>query len=143
MATFEKAISIAVKAHEGQQDKAGAVYILHPLRMMLKMESEADMIVAVLHDVVEDSALTLDDLRQQGFPQEVLDAIDSLTRRAGESYAAFIERAGRNPIARRVKLADLEDNMNITRMGTLSDKDLERLKRYHEAWLLLTRSKIE
>ncbi len=137
MATLEKAILIAGHAHQGQKDKAGAPYILHPLRMMQQMETETEQVVAVLHDVVEDTTWTLEGLRGEGFSEEVIAAVDCLTRRTDESYEAFIERARDNPIARRVKLADLADNMDIRRIGTLTDKDMARLKRYHQAWLRL------
>ena len=143
MATLEKAILIAVQAHQGQKDKAGAPYILHPLRMMLQMPTEAEQIVAVLHDVVEDTPWTLDALRGEGFSEESIAALDCLTRREGESYEAFIERAGGNPIARRVKLADLADNMDLRRIGQLAENDLTRLKRYHRAWMRLSEQKVE
>ena len=88
----------------------------------------------VLHDVVEDTPLTLDDLRREGFDAVVVDAIDALTRRGDESYETFIERAGCDPLARRVKLADLEDNMNLLRIAEPTAADLDRLVRYHRAW---------
>lgn len=116
-ATIEDAILIAAEAHKGEKDKAGAAYILHPLRMMMKMNTEAEMMTAILHDVVEDSDWTIEDLREKGFPEEVLEAVERVTNREGESYEQFIERAGKNPIARQVKIADLEDNMNIKRIG--------------------------
>ncbi|WP_370584705.1 HD domain-containing protein [Oculatella sp. LEGE 06141] len=137
MGTLEDAISIAALAHRGQKDKAGSFYLLHPLRMLLRMDSEAAMIVAVLHDVVEDTDWTLEQLRAQGFSDEVLDAIDSLTHRPAESYEAFIERVQKNQIARQVKIADLEDNMNIQRISQISPTDLQRLEKYHKAWCLL------
>lgn len=137
-ATLEDAISIAALAHKGQRDKADAVYLLHPLRMMMQMKSEAAMIVAVLHDVVEDTDWTFEMLREQGFSEEVLTALDGVTNRSGESYDEFIERAKTNPIARQVKIADLEDNMNMRRIGEVRPKDLERLEKYHKSWRLLT-----
>ncbi len=138
MATLEKAILIAAQAHLGQRDKGGAPYILHPLRMMMRMESEAAMIAAVLHDVVEDSDWTLEQLRGEGFSEEVLQAVDCLTRRDDESYDEFVTRAQANPIARRVKIADLEDNMNVKRLGKMTAKDLARIEEYHRAWRALT-----
>ena len=138
MATVEDAISIAALAHKGQRDKAGAPYLLHPLRMMMRMNSEAAMMAAVLHDVVEDTDWTLERLREKGFSAEVLEAVDCLTHREGESYQEFVERVRANPLARQVKIADLEDNMNIQRMGRLGAKDLERLEKYHRAWCVLT-----
>ncbi len=138
MATVEDAICIAARAHKGQRDKAGAPYLLHPLRMMMRMTSEVAMIAAVLHDVVEDSDWTLEQLCEEGFSGEVLEAVDCLTHREGESYQEFVERIRANPIARQVKIADLEDNMNIQRISHLGAKDLERLEKYHKAWCVLT-----
>jgi (p)ppGpp synthase/HD superfamily hydrolase len=138
MATVEDAVSIAARAHRGQKDKAGAPYLLHPLRMMLRMETEAAMMAAVLHDVVEDTEWTLERLREAGFSGEVLEAVDCLTHREGESYEEFVERVRTNPIARQVKIADLEDNMNVRRINQLGPRDLERLEKYHRAWRVLT-----
>ena len=138
MATVEDAVSIAARAHRGQKDKAGAPYLLHPLRMMLRMDTEAAMMAAVLHDVVEDTEWTLERLREAGFSDEVLEAVDCLTHREGESYQEFVERVRTNRIARQVKIADLEDNMNIRRINQLGPKELERLEKYHRAWRVLT-----
>jgi (p)ppGpp synthase/HD superfamily hydrolase len=137
MATLERAILIAAQAHDGQKDKSGAPYILHPLRMMMRMKSEAAMIAAVLHDVVEDSDWTLEQLRNEGFSEEVLQAVDCLTSRDGESYDEFIARVEANAIARQVKIADLEDNMNVKRIGEITPKDLARIEKYHRAWRAL------
>lgn len=137
MTTLARAIAIAAQAHEGQVDKAGDPYILHPLRMMFAVESEHEKIAAVLHDVVEDTPWTFEQLRAEGFPAAVVTALEHLTRREGEDYMAFVERAGRDPVARRVKLADLEDNMRLTRIATVQPKDLERVERYHRAWTYL------
>lgn len=139
-ATIEDAITIAAQAHKGQKDKAGSAYLLHPLRMMLQMNSEAAMMAAVLHDVVEDTDWTLEQLREEGFPDEVLEAVDCLTHRDEESYQEFVERVRTNPIARQVKVADLEDNMNVRRINQLGEKDLERLEKYHKAWCVLTKA---
>ncbi|WP_053150777.1 HD domain-containing protein [Pseudomonas sp. P97.38] len=133
MSTLERAISISALAHEGQADKGGAPYILHPLKVMLRLSGDEERIVAVLHDVVEDTAVTLADLRDAGFSEATLNAIDSLTKRDGEPYQAFIERAARDPVARRVKLADLTENSDLSRLGTPSQKDLERIAKYREA----------
>jgi (p)ppGpp synthase/HD superfamily hydrolase len=141
MANLERAILIAAQAHLGQRDKAGAPYILHPLRLMMRMESEAAMIAAVLHDVVEDSDWTLEQLRGEGFSEEVLQAVDCLTRRDDESYDEFISRAKADAVARQVKIADLEDNMNIKRIGEMTPKDLTRIEKYHSAWRILTKER--
>lgn len=128
--TLEDAIALALQVHRGQLDKAGQPYILHPLRVLLRMKSPEDRIAAVLHDVIEDSEHTLETLREMGFPDTVLTALDCLTRRDGESYADFIARAKQNPIARRVKIADLEDNLDVRRLRSVGEKDAERLDRY-------------
>jgi len=141
MATLERAILIAAQAHLGQRDKGGAPYILHPLRMMMRMESEAAMMAAVLHDVVEDSDWTLEQLRGEGFSEEVLQAVDCLTSREGETYDEFITRVRESAIARQVKIADLEDNMNVERIGEITQKDLARIEKYHRAWRALTQER--
>ena len=118
MSTLERAIVIAAEAHAGVPDKAGAPYILHPLRMMMTMTSTEERIVAVLHDVCEDCpGWTLEILRGEGFSEEILAALDSVTKRKGEPYEEFVMRAVANPIGRRVKLADLVDNSDLSRIS--------------------------
>jgi (p)ppGpp synthase/HD superfamily hydrolase len=134
MPSIEDAIELATDAHRGQRRPDGTAYILHPLRVMLSLENDTDRIVAVLHDVVEDTSVTLDELRERGYPPEVVEAIDLLSRREGESYDAFIERLAPNPRARRVKLADLADNMDVRRLPALDARTAERMARYHRAW---------
>jgi (p)ppGpp synthase/HD superfamily hydrolase len=138
MSTLERAIVIAAEAHTGQVDKAGAPYILHPLRVMLRVRTNAERIAAVLHDVVEDTPWTLDALAAEGFAPAVLSAVDALTRRDRESYEAFVSRAGADPVARVVKLADLADNMDLARLPAPSARDAERLERYRRAVVQLT-----
>jgi (p)ppGpp synthase/HD superfamily hydrolase len=138
MSTLDQALAIAVEAHRGQVDKAGQPYILHPLRVMMRLATPDERIVAVLHDVVEDSPTSLADLRQAGFDEVIVRAVDHLTRREQETYEAFIERASLDPLAKRVKLADLEDNMTVTRLQTLDERAMERLGRYLQAWQRLT-----
>jgi len=133
MSTLERAIAIAAEKHAGQKDKAGAPYILHPLRVMLRLTTNEERIAAVLHDVVEDCGVTLDDLRAEGFTPAVLRAIDSVTKRDGETYDAFVARAAVDPIGRRVKLADLEDNSDPARIANPTDRDRERMKKYARA----------
>lgn len=139
MSTLERAIAIAVAAHTGQVDKVGAPYILHPLRLMLRFTTPEEQMVAVLHDVVEDSAITLDDLRNEGFSPAIIAALDCLTHRPEMSYTDYVEQLSENPLARRVKLADLEDNLDIRRLEALDPKALARLERYHKAWIFLKR----
>jgi (p)ppGpp synthase/HD superfamily hydrolase len=131
--TLERAIAIAATAHAGQVDKGGAPYILHPLKVMLRMSTLEQRIVAVLHDVVEDCDVSLDDLRKEGFSEEVLSAIESVTKVSGESYEDFVDRAAQNPIGRVVKLADLEENSDLSRIASPSWEDLERIEKYRQA----------
>ena len=134
MPSLEDTIALAGEAHRGQVDKGGQPYILHPLRLMLHLGSEVDRIVGVLHDVVEDTHITQEDLRSRGYPTEVLEALDCLTKRPAEEYEDFIQRIKPNPIARRVKLVDLEDNMDVRRLPTMNEEDFQRLKKYRKAW---------
>ena len=131
---IERAISIALQAHAGQTDKGGAPYILHPLRLLYRMETEEEMVAAVLHDVIEDTAIDCEQLASEGFTAGVLAALECLTRREAESYDAYIDRVASNQLARRVKLADLEDNLDIKRLGTLGSSEVDRLGKYHKAW---------
>ncbi|ACL03330.1 metal dependent phosphohydrolase [Desulfatibacillum aliphaticivorans] len=138
MSDLDRALEIAVQAHKGQKDKAGAPYVLHPLRLMMRMHSPEALMAAVLHDVVEDTDWTLDDLKKEGFSEEVLEALDHLTWRQDEKYGEYIERLKSNPLARVIKLADLEDNMDLTRIARPSAKDFERVRKYHKAWARLS-----
>jgi len=133
VSTLERAIAIAAEAHAGQVDKAGKPYILHPLRVMLRLETAEERIVAVLHDIVEDCGWSIDDLGAAGFSPTVLRAVESLTRKDGESYDAFVARAAADPIGRRVKLADLEDNSDPSRIANPTDRDRARLEKYQRA----------
>ncbi|WP_460146435.1 HD domain-containing protein [Pseudomonas sp. S2_A02] len=131
--TLERAIAIAAAAHEGQVDKGGAPYILHPLKVMLRVSTLDERIVAVLHDVVEDCGISFDDLRNEGFSETVLMAIASVTKVPDESYEEFVERVAQNPIGRVVKLADLEENSDLSRIAQPSWEDLERVEKYRRA----------
>lgn len=142
MATLERAIALAASAHAGQVDKAGKPYILHPLRVMLAVDSEQAQIVAVLHDVVEDTAVTLEDLRAEGFKPEIVEAIQALTKTAGENRIAAAHRAAANPIARLVKLADVADNMDLKRITHPTEADMARLEQYRQVQAILTNSNI-
>lgn len=115
MATIERAIRIAARAHEGQVDKQDLPYILHPLRVMDGVEGLDAKIVAVLHDVVEDTPVTFDDLERAGFSGPILAALRCVTHAEGESYADYVVRCQSDPIARRVKLSDLADNTRLSR----------------------------
>ena len=137
MSAIERAVAIAAEAHIGQIDKAGATYILQPLRLMLQMETTEDRIVAALHDVVEDSDRSFEHLRREGFSQVIIEAADSATRRHDQTYEEFVLRAALNPIGRRVKLADLRDNCDLNRIANPIDKDLNRISKYKRAIVLL------
>lgn len=135
--TLEEAIALAVHAHAGQRDKVSAPYILHPLRVMFRMgpaATEHERMAAVLHDVAEDTPFGLAQLQAMGCPAPVLAAVECLSRRGDETYEQFIERLLPNPIARRVKRADLEDNMDVLRLPAVTAKDAERLAKYRAAW---------
>ena len=133
MSTLERAIVIAAEAHAGQVDKAGAPYILHPLRVMQRVHSDAARIAGVLHDVLEDTPWTLEALRAEGFSQEVLDALYAVTRQPAESYEEFVQRAGKHPVGRDVKLADLFDNADLSRIANPGEADLQRRLKYTRA----------
>lgn len=150
MSDLQRAISIAVEAHQGQTDKGGNPYILHPLRIMMSLKIEEEMIVGVLHDVVEDCAdkgFDWDYLKDQGFSDTVLEALRTVTKTPEEesyfktlsgqqridAYLEFVGRAKENPIGRRVKRADIFDNLNVSRIGQLTQRDLDRLNQYKKA----------
>lgn len=135
----EKAMQIAIKVHRGQLDKGGNDYINHPIRVSENCNSDDDKIAALLHDTIEDGDITADYLLMQGFPHNIVDAVLSVSRKRGEDYFEFIQRCKANPIGRRVKIADLKDNMDITRLKELTEKDIERLKKYHKAYKILTK----
>ncbi|WP_312117635.1 HD domain-containing protein [Brevibacillus reuszeri] len=133
MNALEKAIVIATEAHAGQVDKGGSPYILHPLRIMLRMRTEDTMIAAVLHDVLEDTDVTVEDLKKAGISEAVIEGVVALTKQAGETYTDFIRRAKCNSIAKTVKLADLEDNCDLTRLSNPTEEDFQRVERYKRA----------
>jgi (p)ppGpp synthase/HD superfamily hydrolase len=138
LSTLERAIAIAAEAHAGQVNKAGEPYVLHPLRVMLNLDSEAERIVGALHDVVEKNPQwTFGALRSEGFSDTVIAAIDSVTRRGDEEYDAFVLRSAANEIGRSVKFADLSDNMNLVRTKTPGPDDHEQMKKYRRAERIL------
>ena len=135
---LETAIAIATKAHKNQKDKFGNPYLLHLLSVMKKGNNEKEKITGVLHDLIEDTEWTLEDLRQEGFDEEIISAIDCLTKRKKgdkeESYEKFISRVKKNALAIRVKLNDLEDNMDVRRIPKLTVKDVKRINKYLKAY---------
>ncbi len=140
MPTLDDATLLAAQAHYGQKDRNNRPYILHPLRVMLRMEidDEAATMVAILHDTIEDTDITLESLRTAGYPEEIVTAIDALSRRENENYDAYIDRVQLNSLACRVKLVDLEDHMDLLQINELSPQSLERLQKYHDAWKKLS-----
>jgi len=133
MSSLNRAIVIAAEAHAGDEDKGGHPYILHPLRLMLACTAEQERIVAVLHDVVEDSDWTLEGLAAEGFDAEVIAALDCLTKRDDEDYTTFIARVAENGLARAVKIQDLLDNSDLSRIANPGDEDRERVGKYRRA----------
>ncbi|MBB1319303.1 GTP pyrophosphokinase [Shewanella sp. SR43-4] len=119
MHIIEKSLAIALQAYSGKQDKAGKAYILHPLRVMAKMDTEYEMAVALLHDVIEDSDYTAEYLLEEGIPLDVVNALQLLSKSGDESYHQFINRVTANPLAVKVKIADIEDNINILRLKVI------------------------
>lgn len=136
-ATLEDAIALATRAHFGQTDKAGKDYIEHPLRVMQSCVSDDAKIVAVLHDVVEDSDVSIEDLRTMNFAPQVVEAISLLTKTGNIEYSIYIASIKENVIAREVKIADLRDNMNLNRIAQPTEKDFKRLEKYRGALMTL------
>ncbi|MGI6231820.1 MAG: HD domain-containing protein [Prevotella sp.] len=138
---LEKALEIAIKAHKGQVDKAGEIYVFHPIRVAQRCETDDEKIVALLHDTIEDTDVTEDYLIEQGFPMEIVDAVLGVTREEKETYEEFIRRCALNPLSRKVKLHDLEDNMDVRRLKELTEKDMDRLNKYLRAYRYLSAEK--
>ena len=131
---LERAIEIAQEAHKGVKDKGGHDYINHPIRVMHAMSNDQEKIVAILHDVVEDSDWTFERLKEEGFEDSVIESLRCVTKYSEEEdYQEFIKRAATNKIATKVKMADIEDNLDLSRLGTLTDKDLTRIEKYKKA----------
>lgn len=137
MSSLERAIELTARAHAGQVDRAGQPYILHPLRLMLAVHTPHERMAAILHDVVEDTPITVEDLVREGFPSEVVTAVQALTKQEGESRIDAARRAAADPIARVVKLADVTDNMDLSRIPSPTEKDYARLREYEQVRQLL------
>ncbi len=130
----ERALQIAIDAHRNQKDRYGQPYILHVMRVMLRGKNDNEKIVGLLHDVVEDTPLTFEDLRQEGFAEHIIEAVQCLTRPETESYEAFIQRIKANRLAIHVKLNDLEDNMDMRRVPQVTENDIPRINKYLKAY---------
>lgn len=133
MVLYQQALAIARDAHKGQVDKAGVDYIQPPLFVASLVEGELAKTVALLHDVVEDSDWTLEDLRKKGLPEEVVQAVGILTKKRNEKYEEYILRVKQNPLARQVKLADLQHNSDLSRLTTVTEIDRKRAEKYRQA----------
>ena len=135
----ERAIQIAVEAHAGAKDRGGKPYILHPIGVMMRCETEDEKIVAILHDVVEDTEWTFEALRKEGFLETIIEALETVTKHSeDEDYDEFVQRSLKNEIGRKVKIADLRENLDVTRIGELNEKDIERINKYKRALKTLT-----
>lgn len=138
MLLYQKALAIAEDAHKGQVDKAGVAYIHHPLYVASLVEGELAKTIALLHDVVEDSAWTLEDLRMEGLPEEVVQVVGILTKNRDESYEEYLMHVKQNPLARQVKLADLHHNSDLSRLANVTDRDRKRVAKYQKAIAFLS-----
>lgn len=141
MSTLENAIVLATTQHAGQLDKAGQPYILHPLRLMLQFSNPTLQIVAVLHDILEDTATTAEDLKELGFSTEIIQAIQALTKQTGESRLKAAKRTVLNPLATQVKYVDVLDNMNLTRINNPTSRDFARFEEYKMVLEILEQAK--
>jgi len=136
---LERAIQIAVEAHAGAKDRGGKAYILHPISVMMRCETDEEKIVAILHDVVEDTDWTFEALREEGFTETIIEALKTVTKQSDdEDYDEFIQRSLKNEIGRKVKIADLSENLDVTRIGELTENDIERINKYKRALKTLT-----
>ena len=136
---LERAIQIAVEAHAGVKDKGGKAYILHPISVMMRCETDEEKIVAILHDVVEDTDWTFEALRKEGFSETIIEALKTVTKYSDDQdYDEFIQRSLKNEIGRKVKIADLRENLDVTRIGELTDRDIKRINKYKRALKTLT-----
>lgn len=134
----KKAMHFCFAAHKEQTDKSGLPYVFHPFHLAEQMADELTAAAALLHDVVEDTPYTLDDLRSQGFPETVIDALELLTHREGVSYFDYVAAIKLNPIARQVKMADLRHNSDLTRLDVVDSRALARVEKYKKALEILT-----
>lgn len=139
MSDLNRAIEIAVEAHKGQKDKVGQSYYRHVFRVMERGKSDEEKICGILHDVVEDTDWTFEALEKEGFSKQIIDALRCVTKESeDEDYDHFTERVSKNPLAIRVKINDLLDNMDISRYNRLTERDLVRLNKYLKAYHFLT-----
>ncbi len=133
----KKAMKLAYLAHDGQEDKNGIPYIFHPMHLAEQMTDEETTVCALLHDVVEDTSITFDDLRAQGFPVPVIEALSLLTHDKSVPYMDYVQTLRKNKIAAAVKAADLRHNSDLSRLDSVGDKDMARMRKYQQALALL------
>ncbi len=139
----KKAMKISYNVHNGQFDKTGIPYIFHPMHLAEQMDDEITICVALLHDVVEDGNITFEDLESYGFTYEIIEAVRLLTHEKSISYMDYISKIKSNPVAKKVKLADLTHNSNLTRLSCVNEKDIERAEKYSKAIALLNNEDLE
>ncbi len=137
MNILEIALNLALNAHTGQKDKAGQPYVLHPLRIMHQMDTDEERIVALLHDVIEDSQYSDKDLIRHGIPENIVNTVMILSKNENENYEAFINKISKNKLAVKIKKADIIDNLNLLRLQAINSKEIKRIKKYHKAWKAL------
>lgn len=133
----KKALGISFEAHKNQTDKSGIPYVYHPFHLAEQMDDQYAVCVALLHDVVEDAGVTLNDLRAEGFPEAVIEAIALMTHDDSVPYLEYVDRLKSNPLAKKVKLADLRHNSDLSRLDNIQEKDTERVEKYKKAIELL------
>lgn len=133
----KKALNIAYRAHQGQLDKGGCPYIFHPFHLAEQMETEEEVCVALLHDVLEDSDTKIDDLISLGFSETIIEAVITLTKEKGCSYSDYIQRVNKNPLSKKIKCADIAHNLDLSRLNQMSDQDRERYSCYQRALEIL------
>lgn len=137
MSRYTNILNFIIEKHNGQKDKAGVPYVFHPINVALLCERESEKIVALLHDVLEDTDATEKDLISLGLKTEEIEAIKLLTKPREEDYFSYIKRVAENPIARKVKMADLTHNMDLTRLNTITEKDIRRKEKYENVYRFL------
>ena len=133
----KKAMKLCFEAHKDQKDKSGLPYVHHPFHLAEQMETEDTTIVALLHDVVEDTEYTLDDIRAMGFPERIIEALSYMTHDSAVPYLDYVAKIKENPIATAVKLADLKHNSDLSRLDVVDEKALERVEKYRKAMAIL------
>lgn len=136
----KKALKISFNAHKNQVDKSGMPYVFHPFHLAEQMDDEYSVCVALLHDVIEDTDIMIEDLKAEGFPKEVINAIELLTHSDSVPYLDYVKTIKNNSIARKVKLADLKHNSDLSRLDNIDDKALERVEKYKKAIEILQES---